>query len=127
MSKPKDVHVVRHGEDWAARRPNTERVSKVFDTQQQAIDYGRQVAYGLVQAPRGFGLAAAHRDSDPSISELPVVQTGDVVSPERAWRLVAVLDKSALLVSLAADPAQRVFRIAPIEELRIVLSHRKAK
>lgn len=84
-------------------------------------------AYGLVQAPRGFGLAAAHRDSDPSISELPVVQTGDVASPERAWRLVAVLDKSALLVSLAADPAQRVFRIAPIEELRIVLSHRKAK
>lgn len=26
MSNPKDVHVVRHGDDWAARRPNTERV-----------------------------------------------------------------------------------------------------
>lgn len=31
MSKPKDVHVVRHGDDWAARRPSTERVSKVFN------------------------------------------------------------------------------------------------
>lgn len=44
MSNPKDIHVVRHGDDWAARRPNTERVSKVFDTQKQAIDYGRQIA-----------------------------------------------------------------------------------
>ena len=44
MSNPKDVHVVRHGDDWAARRPNTDRVSKVFDTQKRAIDYARDVA-----------------------------------------------------------------------------------
>ena len=44
MSNPKDVHVVRHGDDWAARRPNSDRVSKVFDTQKQAIDYARDVA-----------------------------------------------------------------------------------
>ena len=44
MSDPKDVHVVPHGDDWAARRPNTDRVSKVFDTQKEAIDYARDVA-----------------------------------------------------------------------------------
>lgn len=44
MSNPKDVPVVRHSDDWAARRPNTERASKVFDTQKQAIDYAREVA-----------------------------------------------------------------------------------
>jgi len=44
LSDPKDVHVVPHGDDWVARRPNTDRVSEVFDTQQQAIDYAREIA-----------------------------------------------------------------------------------
>ena len=39
MSTPKDIHVVRHGSDWAARRPNTERVSKVFDTQKVLVPF----------------------------------------------------------------------------------------
>lgn len=44
MSKPKDVHVVPRGDDWAIVRPGNGRASGLFDTQQQAIDQGRQIA-----------------------------------------------------------------------------------
>lgn len=44
MSNDKNVHVVPHDDKWAVRRPNTDRVSRTFDTQKDAIDYGRDVA-----------------------------------------------------------------------------------
>lgn len=42
--KKPGVSVVRHGEQWAVRRDGNQRVSRVFDTQGEAIDYGRPVA-----------------------------------------------------------------------------------
>lgn len=44
MSTDKDVHVVPHDDKWAVRRPHSDRVSRTFDTQQDAIDYGRGIA-----------------------------------------------------------------------------------
>jgi uncharacterized protein YdaT len=38
------IHVVPHDDKWAARREHSERVSRQFDTQKDAIDYARQVA-----------------------------------------------------------------------------------
>ena len=44
MSDDKNVHVVPHEGRWAARRPNSGRVSRTFDTQKEAIDQGRGMA-----------------------------------------------------------------------------------
>ena len=44
MSKPKDVHVVPKGDKWEAVRPGNDRASGVFETQEQAINQGRQIA-----------------------------------------------------------------------------------
>jgi len=44
MSK-KSQHVVKGSKGgWAVKKGGSERASKTFDTQQEAIDYGRQVA-----------------------------------------------------------------------------------
>ena len=43
MSKPTQ-HVVRHSEGWAVKRGGGERATKVFATQAEAIDYGRNVS-----------------------------------------------------------------------------------
>lgn len=45
MSKKKlGVNIVTHPNGWAVRRDNAARVSRVFPTQQDAIDYGRPIA-----------------------------------------------------------------------------------
>lgn len=44
MKTNKNVFVVKHGENWATRISGNERVSKVFDTQREAIAAGRQAA-----------------------------------------------------------------------------------
>lgn len=38
------VNVVRHGDGWAVRRDGAQRVSKTFETQQDAIAHGRPIA-----------------------------------------------------------------------------------
>ncbi|MCY1457724.1 hypothetical protein D9M71_750440 [compost metagenome] len=43
MSK-KNQHVVPHNDSWAVRGAGNSRVTKQFDTQQEAIDYGREIA-----------------------------------------------------------------------------------
>jgi len=43
MSK-KNQHVVPHNDSWAVRGAGNSRVTKQFDTQQEAIDYGRGIA-----------------------------------------------------------------------------------
>lgn len=40
----RDVHIVRHGDDWAVRREGANRVSSTHDTQREAIDAGRCTA-----------------------------------------------------------------------------------
>lgn len=44
MVKGKNVHVVPHGDGWAARTENSSKVLKEFDTKSQATDYARNVA-----------------------------------------------------------------------------------
>ena len=44
MANDKNVHVVPHNDGWATRRPNSDRVSRTFDTQREAIDQGRGMA-----------------------------------------------------------------------------------
>lgn len=40
----KNQHVVPHQGDWAVRGANNGRLTGVFDTQQEAIEAGRQIA-----------------------------------------------------------------------------------
>jgi len=40
----KNVFVVKHGENWATRSVGNQRVTKTFDTQQEAIAAGRAQA-----------------------------------------------------------------------------------
>ncbi|PTU50704.1 hypothetical protein DBB42_18735 [Pseudomonas plecoglossicida] len=43
MSK-KNQHVVPHDGGWAVRGEGNSKVTKEFETQREAIDYGRQIA-----------------------------------------------------------------------------------
>jgi hypothetical protein len=43
-NKAQGVNVVRHDDGWAVWRDGARRASKVFDTQQEAIAYGRPTA-----------------------------------------------------------------------------------
>ncbi|MFJ5438077.1 DUF2188 domain-containing protein [Pectobacterium brasiliense] len=40
----KNQHVVPHNGEWAVRGEGNDRVTKTFDTQHEAIDYGRGIA-----------------------------------------------------------------------------------
>ena len=44
MSKGKNQHVVPHNGGWAVRGAGNEKVTKVLDTQQQAIQAARQIS-----------------------------------------------------------------------------------
>ncbi|WP_431798875.1 DUF2188 domain-containing protein [Halobacillus andaensis] len=40
----KNVYTVKHGDKWASRKEGASRVSKVFDTQKEAINYSTPLA-----------------------------------------------------------------------------------
>ncbi len=44
MTKTRGVNVTRRGEDWAVVRDGAGRASRLFETQREAIDYGRDIA-----------------------------------------------------------------------------------
>lgn len=44
MSTKSSQHVVPHPDGWAVRKSGSDRVSQVFDTQQQAIDRAREIS-----------------------------------------------------------------------------------
>lgn len=44
MSKGKDQHIVPHFEGWAVKSEGASKATKVFDTQQKAIEKGREIA-----------------------------------------------------------------------------------
>ena len=44
MSKKPPVHTVPHGDGWANEREGSDRVSKTFDTKQEAQKAGRETA-----------------------------------------------------------------------------------
>lgn len=43
----KQTHVVPHGEGWAYRESGSERVSRTFRTQKEAVDAARDVSRNL--------------------------------------------------------------------------------
>jgi uncharacterized protein YdaT len=44
MARSKNQHVVPHGNQWAIRGEGSQRVTKVTDTQQEAITIARQIS-----------------------------------------------------------------------------------
>lgn len=60
-----NVWVVVHSSGWAVRHENTDRVAKVFDTQKEAIEYGRGMARreGVELIIQGRDGAIRDRDS----------------------------------------------------------------
>jgi len=64
MSKGKNVHIVTHGDGWAARTENSKRVLKEFDTKAQATDYGRNVAKNQQSELVIHGLNGRIQDKD---------------------------------------------------------------
>jgi hypothetical protein len=44
MSRRRNLWVVPHADGWAVRREGAERVSRVFETKQRAVEFGRQMA-----------------------------------------------------------------------------------
>ncbi|MBD2078451.1 DUF2188 domain-containing protein [Leptolyngbya sp. FACHB-17] len=37
-------HIVPHPQGWAVRKEGSKRVTAIFDTQEEAIEYGRELA-----------------------------------------------------------------------------------
>ena len=60
----KDYHVVPHGDGWAVRRENAERVSSQHPTQKAAIDAGIPLAKKTHGELRIHGKDGRIRDSD---------------------------------------------------------------
>ncbi len=44
MANSKNIHVVKHGDQWAWRREGSQRVSGIVPTQGEAIDRARPVS-----------------------------------------------------------------------------------
>ncbi len=63
-NKNPGVNVVRHGDDWVVRRDGGQRASRIFDTQREAIDYGRPIARRDETELRIQDVNARWRDSD---------------------------------------------------------------
>jgi len=40
----KDIHVVKHGSEWAAKKAGAERASIITPTQKESIDWAKQQA-----------------------------------------------------------------------------------
>ena len=62
--KAPGVNVVRHDDGWAVRRDGAARASRVFDTQQEAIAFGRPIAQREQTELRIQNRQGQWRDSD---------------------------------------------------------------
>ena len=60
----KNYHVVPHEQGWAVKGEGSQRASSVQETQQQAIDVGRQLAQSQHSELRIHGRDGRIRDSD---------------------------------------------------------------
>ncbi len=60
----KNVHVVPHDGNWAVRTDGSKRPGSVHDTQQQAIDRGRDIAKNNKSELVTHGKDGKIRDSD---------------------------------------------------------------
>lgn len=78
-SPPSAVHVVPHGGGWATKRGGNDRATRVFDTQREAVEYGRSQARtrsgdlvmhgpdGRIRERRSYGA-----DPQPRQSQAPI-------------------------------------------------------
>jgi hypothetical protein len=64
MADKNNQYVVRHDDKWAVRGENKSRVSREFDTQKEAINYGRNQAKKHNSELRIQGSNGKFRDSD---------------------------------------------------------------
>jgi hypothetical protein len=67
----KNQYVVRSGRSWAVRGEGNSRLTKTFETQQEAIDYARPIARGQkselrIQDTQGQFRQAWSYGSDPN-------------------------------------------------------------
>jgi hypothetical protein len=60
----KNQYVVRNGDKWGVRGEGNDKLTKVFDTQKDAIDYGRTIAKNQESELRIQGKDAKFRDSN---------------------------------------------------------------
>lgn len=63
MSSGKNQYVVRHGDQWAVRGEGNERRTRIFDTQREAIEFGRSIAQRQESELRIQGRDARFRDA----------------------------------------------------------------
>jgi hypothetical protein len=60
----KNQYVVRNGDKWGVRGEGNDKLTKIFDTQKDAIDYGRTIAKNQESELRIQGKDAKFRDSN---------------------------------------------------------------
>lgn len=63
MSNGKNQYVVRKGDHWGVRGEGNERLTRKFDTQKQAIDFGREIARKQASELRIQGRDARFREA----------------------------------------------------------------
>jgi hypothetical protein len=64
MGKKPGVNVTHRDDGWAVIRDNAQRAARIFDTQQDAINYGRPIARRDRTELRIQGEDSRWRDSD---------------------------------------------------------------
>jgi hypothetical protein len=72
-------------------------------------------------APSRMGDARARLQLRPESSGLPKVELANADS-QRTWRLLEVVEGNAILVSLASEPHQNLFRVVSLSEIKAVAS-----
>jgi hypothetical protein len=60
----KNQYVVRNGSKWGVRGEGNDKLTKIFNTQKDAIDYGRTIAINQGSELRIQGKDAKFRDSN---------------------------------------------------------------
>ena len=69
MPSGKNQYVVRHGDKWGVRGEGNQRLTREFDTQREAIDFGRGIARNQESELRIQGRDARFRGLMPEGAE----------------------------------------------------------
>lgn len=78
MSSGKNQYVVTRGDKWAVRGEGNERPTRVFDTQREAINYGRGIARNQESELRIQGRDSRFREAYPLCVIPPMSLTRDL-------------------------------------------------
>jgi hypothetical protein len=79
------------------------------------------VVFCLILATNYIGIAFAQLDSDPTSSQLSIIEP-TVATPGRVWRLVTTIDGSFVAVSLGTKREDNVFRLFAASEIAEITS-----